>query len=72
MSDLADGHVAALLKVGNQAGLHCYNLGGTAPVFANVTAFEKAVGKAIPYVIEPRRIWGYCGILVNTRKSTMN
>ncbi len=32
--DLADGHVAALQKVGNQAGLHCYNLGtGTAPVF---------------------------------------
>lgn len=55
--DLADGHVAALQKVGNQAGLHCYNLGtgnGTS-VLQMLHAFKKAVGKAIPYVIEPRR-----------------
>lgn len=55
--DLADGHVAALQGVGKQAGLHIYNLGtgnGTS-VLQVLQAFEKVVGKPIPYVIEPRR-----------------
>ncbi|HGN1707484.1 TPA: UDP-glucose 4-epimerase GalE [Providencia rettgeri] len=55
--DLADGHIAALNKVSQQAGLHIYNLGtgtGTS-VLEVVTAFEKAVGKPIPYTISARR-----------------
>ncbi|NHX33959.1 NAD-dependent epimerase/dehydratase family protein, partial [Escherichia coli] len=45
--DLADGHIAALNKVSQQAGLHVYNLGtgtGTS-VLEIITAFEKAAGK---------------------------
>lgn len=55
--DLADGHVATLQTVGKKSGLHVYNLGtgyGTS-VLQVLHAFEKIVGKPIPYVIEPRR-----------------
>lgn len=55
--DLADGHIAALNKVSQQASLHIYNLGtgtGTS-VLEVVAAFEKAVGKRIPYTISARR-----------------
>lgn len=55
--DLADGHIAALNNVSQQAGLHIYNLGtgtGTS-VLEVVAAFEKAVGKPIPYTISARR-----------------
>ncbi|EPL9569823.1 UDP-glucose 4-epimerase GalE [Providencia rettgeri] len=55
--DLADGHIAALNKVSQQAGLHIYNLGtgtGTS-VLEVVAAFGKAVGKPIPYTISERR-----------------
>lgn len=55
--DLANGHVAALNVVGQKSGLHIYNLGtgNGSSVFQVLHAFEKAVGKPIPYVIEPRR-----------------
>lgn len=55
--DLADGHVAALQGVGHIAGLHTYNLGSGCgvSVLQVLRAFEKAVGKPIPYVFEPRR-----------------
>ncbi|BBV06432.1 UDP-glucose 4-epimerase GalE [Providencia hangzhouensis] len=55
--DLADGHIAALNKVSQQAGLHVYNLGtgtGTS-VLEIITAFEKAAGKPIKYEIVARR-----------------
>lgn len=56
--DLAKGHVAALKQFGDSpCGLRVYNLGtGTGySVLEIVHAFEKAVGKPIPYVIAPRR-----------------
>ncbi|AIL71826.1 UDP-glucose 4-epimerase GalE [Vibrio vulnificus] len=55
--DLADGHLAALHKVGQQAGLHIFNLGtgqGNS-VLEMVAAFEKAAQRPIPYEIKPRR-----------------
>lgn len=55
--DLADGHVAALEKLGRESGLHVFNLGtgqGNS-VLEMVAAFEKASGKPIPYQIMPRR-----------------
>ncbi|HDY7708811.1 UDP-glucose 4-epimerase GalE [Vibrio vulnificus] len=55
--DLADGHLAALNKVGQQAGLHIFNLGtgqGNS-VLEMVAAFEKAAQHPIPYEIKPRR-----------------
>ncbi|EGQ9939259.1 UDP-glucose 4-epimerase GalE [Vibrio vulnificus] len=57
VTDLADGHLAALNKVGQQAGLHIFNLGtgqGNS-VLEMVTAFEKAAQRPIPYEIKPRR-----------------
>ncbi|HHR6081219.1 UDP-glucose 4-epimerase GalE [Proteus mirabilis] len=55
--DLADGHVAALQGVGNKTGIHTYNLGSGCgvSVLQVLHAFEKAVGKPIPYVFKPRR-----------------
>lgn len=55
--DLADGHLAALSKVGQKAGLHIFNLGtgrGNS-VLEMVAAFEKAAQRPIPYEIKPRR-----------------
>ena len=54
--DLGAGHIAALDKI-NQSGVHIYNLGtgkGTS-VLQLHKAFEKAVGKEIPYKFAPRR-----------------
>ncbi|KYN85320.1 UDP-glucose 4-epimerase [Vibrio cidicii] len=55
--DLADGHLAALNQVGQQAGLHIFNLGtgqGNS-VLEMVAAFEKAAERPIAYEIKPRR-----------------
>jgi UDP-glucose 4-epimerase len=55
--DLADGHIAALNKVGNNAGLHVYNLGtgNGSSVLDMIQAFELASGKKIPFQIVERR-----------------
>lgn len=55
--DVADGHIAALQKVGEKAGLHIYNLGTGqgSSVLEMVDAFSKASGKAVPYELCPRR-----------------
>ncbi|MCQ2522475.1 MAG: UDP-glucose 4-epimerase GalE [Lachnospiraceae bacterium] len=55
--DLALGHVKALQKIEEKAGLCIYNLGtgkGTS-VLELVHDFEKASGVTIPYEIKPRR-----------------
>lgn len=55
--DLAIGHVKALKKIEEKAGVCVYNLGtGTGySVLDMVHAFEKACGKPIPYQIKARR-----------------
>ncbi|EPP23375.1 UDP-glucose 4-epimerase GalE [Vibrio fluvialis] len=55
--DLADGHIAALKKVGEKAGLHVYNLGTGHgySVLEMVKAFEAASDKAVPYQLVERR-----------------
>ncbi len=55
--DLAVGHVKALKKIREKAGLCIYNLGtGTGySVLDIVKNFEDASGVKIPYVIKPRR-----------------
>lgn len=55
--DLADGHVAALQRVGDKAGLHTYNLGtgNGYSVLEMVHAFEQASGKPVPYQLTDRR-----------------
>lgn len=55
--DLAQGHVAALNKLTTNCGLFICNLGtgNGYSVLDVVKAYEKACGKEIPYVIDPRR-----------------
>ena len=55
--DLAIGHVKALMKIEEKAGLKIYNLGtGTGySVLDIVKNFEAATGVKVPYVIGPRR-----------------
>ena len=55
--DLADGHVAAMEKLANKAGVHIYNLGAGvgSSVLDVVNAFSKACGKPINYHFAPRR-----------------
>lgn len=55
--DLAVGHVKALKKIKEKAGLCIYNLGTGKgySVLDVVKNFEAATGKKIPYVIKPRR-----------------
>ena len=55
--DLARGHVAALNWMNGREGVEVFNLGtgkGTS-VLEIITAFGRACGKEIPYVIDPRR-----------------
>ena len=55
--DLADGHVKALKKIEEQAGVCVYNLGtgNGYSVLDMVKAFGKACGHEVPYKIQPRR-----------------
>ena len=55
--DLAKGHVAALDKLAEGCGLFTVNLGTGKgySVLDVLRAYEKACGKPIPYVIDPRR-----------------
>ena len=55
--DLAQGHIAALSKVGQLKGLHTYNLGTGkgSSVLEMIEAFEKASKKKIAYKIVGRR-----------------
>ncbi|HZJ78263.1 MAG TPA: UDP-glucose 4-epimerase GalE [Clostridia bacterium] len=55
--DLAIGHVKALESLMNDGGIGVYNLGTGKgySVLDMIKAFEKASGKKIKYVIEPRR-----------------
>ena len=55
--DLAKGHVAALKKLAANCGLFVCNLGtgNGYSVLDILHAYEKACGKELPYVIDPRR-----------------
>lgn len=57
VSDLADGHIKALKKITEKAGLCVYNLGtgNGVSVLELVKSFEKANGITIPYEIKDRR-----------------
>ena len=55
--DLARGHVKAIEKLLEAPGLVTYNLGTGKgySVLEVLHAFEKACGKSLPYVVDPRR-----------------
>jgi UDP-glucose 4-epimerase len=69
--DLADGHIAALNRVGQKAGLHIYNLGtgqGTS-VLEMVNAFSDACGHQVAYSICPRRAGDIAECWASTAKA---
>ncbi len=55
--DLAAGHVAALRKLEENCGLFVCNLGTGKgySVLEVLNAYERACGKTLPYVVDPRR-----------------
>lgn len=55
--DLAEGHVKALDYISKNTGVEAVNLGtgNGSSVLDVLHAFERACGKALPYVIAPRR-----------------
>ena len=55
--DLARGHVSALKKLESKCGLFVVNLGTGKgySVLEVLHAYEKACGKSLPYVLDPRR-----------------
>ncbi len=55
--DLAEGHLKALDHLKTGRGYRAYNLGAGKgySVLEMISAFEKACGKPVPYVIKPRR-----------------
>ena len=55
--DLAKGHVCAIRKLEDKEGVLIYNLGTGHgySVLDVIHAYEKACGKELPYVIDPRR-----------------
>lgn len=55
--DLALGHLKALTRIENHAGVSIYNLGTGKgfSVLEMVKAFEQASGKSVPFNISPRR-----------------
>ena len=57
VSDLADGHAAALNYFTKMSGVEIFNLGtgNGISVLEMVEAYKKASGKDIPYNIAPRR-----------------
>ncbi|WP_417911593.1 UDP-glucose 4-epimerase GalE [Candidatus Electronema sp. TJ] len=57
VADLATGHLRALERIEQQAGVATYNLGTGrgCSVLEMITAFEQASGRKIPYVIASRR-----------------
>lgn len=57
VSDLAEGHIKALVKLSSHPGLVTYNLGTGKgySVLEIIHSFEKACGKKIPYNITERR-----------------
>jgi UDP-glucose 4-epimerase len=57
VEDLAAGHVAALSLFQKSCGLQIFNLGTGVgySVLDVLHAYEKAVGRTLPYIIAPRR-----------------
>lgn len=55
--DLAAGHVKAVKKLADKEGVSVYNLGTGVgySVLDVIHAYEKACGRKLPYIIQPRR-----------------
>jgi len=69
--DLAKGHVAALKKLETGCGLFICNLGtgNGYSVLDVLHAYEKACGKTLPYVVDPRRPGDIAECFADPRKA---
>ncbi len=69
--DLAKGHVAALSKLNQNCGLFVCNLGTGIgySVLDVLHAYEKACGKTLPYVVDPRRPGDIAECYANPKKA---
>ncbi len=69
--DLARGHVAALRKLEGNCGLFVCNLGTGKgySVLDVLHAYEKACGKTLPYVMDPRRPGDIAACYADPRKA---
>ena len=67
--DLAEGHVSALRRLEQSAGIHCYNLGTGLgySVLDILSAFERACGKSLPYQITDRRAGDVAALYADPR-----
>lgn len=72
--DLAQGHLKAMQKHQDNAGLHIYNLGTGKgySVLEMVKAFEVASGKKVPYSIQPRREGDIATCFADPQKAAQN
>jgi UDP-glucose 4-epimerase len=71
VDDLAKGHLKALEKVRIGSGMNCYNLGTGQgySVLEMIAAFEKVSEKAIPYILEARRLGDVAICYADTTKA---
>lgn len=71
VEDLVDGHVAALEKRGEVAGLHVYNLGtgNGVSVLQMVTAMNGVLGRDLPVRMEARRAGDIAECFANPAKA---
>lgn len=72
--DLAQGHLKAMQKHQDNAGLHIYNLGTGKgySVLEMVAAFEAASGQKVPYCIQPRREGDIATCFADPQKAAQN
>lgn len=72
--DLAQGHLKAMQKHQDNAGLHIYNLGTGKgySVLEMVAAFEAASGQKVPYAIQPRREGDIATCFADPQKAAQN
>ena len=71
ITDLADGHIAAMNYLANHQGVEVFNLGTGkgSSVIEVVAAFSRASNRSIPYVIKPRRNGDVSEIVANPSKA---
>jgi UDP-glucose 4-epimerase len=76
VSDLASGHIAALVHGHGCAGSHVFNLGSGHgySVLEMLSAFGRACGRDLPYTLAPRRAGDVAAYWANPRhaQSTLN
>ena len=71
ITDLADGHIAAMTFLGTHRGVEVFNLGTGegSSVLEVVTAFRRASNRSVPYDVKPRRDGDIAEFFANPAKA---